>query len=134
MSVSRYLIASVCGGLLFGLLDGLINANPLAARLNAYLRPIARERIPVAAGILIDLAWGFAMAAIFLLLRSAFPGQSMLVKGLAFAALAWFFRVLMRAASDAVMLKVSAAATAYTVASGALEMGLIGLLLGLLLS
>ena len=123
MDVSRYLVAAAASGLLFAMLDGALNANPLAQRLLSYLKPVARERISAVAGLVIDLAWGFAMAAIFLLLRASLPGQSTILKGLSFAALAWFFRVLMRAASDAVMLKVPPAAVIYLLAAGALEMG-----------
>jgi hypothetical protein len=134
MNVSRYLVASVASGALLAVLDGVLNANPLAQRLLGYLKPVARERMPLAAGLAIDLAWGFAMAGLFVLLRAGLPGRLPVWKGLGFAALAWFFRVLMRAGSDAVMLKVPPAAVVYQVAAGALEMALIGILYGVLLS
>ncbi len=133
MNVSRYLIAAVSSGVLLAVLDGILSANPLAQRLLAYLKPIARERLSMAAGLAIDLAWGFAMAGIYLLLRESLPGPLPVWKGLSFGALAWFFRVLMRAASDAVMLKVSPSAVIYQIAAGAAEMALIGVLYGLLL-
>jgi hypothetical protein len=134
MTVMRYLLAAVASGILFAVLDGLLNANPAAQRLFAYLKPIARGRVSAGAGLLIDCAWGFAMAAIFVLLRPSLPGSSMLVKGLSFAGLAWFFRVLMRAASEAVMVKIPPRALLYSVVGGAVEMGLIGMLYGLMLA
>ena len=129
----RYLVAGLTSGLLFAVLDGLLNANPLGQRMLEYLKPIARERMAMAAGLAVDLAWGFAMAGIYLLLRPSLPGQLPVWKGLSFAALAWFFRVLMRAVSDAVMLKVPLASVLYQIAGGAVEMALLGVLYGLLL-
>jgi len=37
-----YIIVSVVGGILFGILDGAINANALAQRLYEVYKPIAR--------------------------------------------------------------------------------------------
>ncbi len=133
MDVSRYLVAAASSGALFAVLDGVLNANPLAQRLLGYLKPVARERISVAAGLAVDLAWGFAMSGVFVVLHGSLPGQLPVVKGLSFAILAWFFRVLMRAGTDVVMLKVPPAAVIYQIAAGALEMALIGILYGLLL-
>jgi hypothetical protein len=134
MTVARYLLASVASGILFAVLDGVLSANPAAQRLLSYLKPIARERVSAAAGLLIDCAWGFAMAAIFVLIRASLPGSTALVKGLSFGGIAWFFRVLMRAASDAIMVKIPTSAMLYSVVGGAVEMGLIGVLYGLMLA
>jgi hypothetical protein len=49
------------------LLDGLINANPLAASLYEVFKPIAKTSINFQAGIVIDLIYGFVMAGVFLL-------------------------------------------------------------------
>lgn len=133
MDAPRFVVAGVTSGLAMAVLDGLVNANPVGRRRLAYLAPIARKRLAAGAGIVIDLAWGFAMAAIYLLLRPSLPGAAGLVKGSSFAGLAWFFRVLMRAASDAVMLEVPPSSLLYQLASGAGEMAVVGLLLGLLL-
>ena len=46
----RYVIVSVVSGILFGVLDAATNANPLAQRLNAVYRPIARTSINAVAG------------------------------------------------------------------------------------
>jgi hypothetical protein len=50
-----YIIISVISGILFGLLDGVINANPLAQRLYKVYKPIAKTSINPIAGIVIDL-------------------------------------------------------------------------------
>ena len=41
----RYIIVSIVSGLLFGALDGLVNANPLAQRLYEVYKPIAKTSI-----------------------------------------------------------------------------------------
>ena len=96
----RYIVVSVASGVLFGVMDGLIHANPLARKLYAIYEPLARKSINIPAGFAIDLIYGFAMAGIFLLLYASLPGQSPLAKGLSFGLLAWFFRVAMQAASQ----------------------------------
>jgi len=129
----RYVIVSLGSGLLFGVLDALLNANPLAVRLFAVYKPIARSSISPLAGILIDLAYGFIMAAIFLLLYNSLPGSTGLLKGLSFGLLAWFFRVVMQAASTWIMLEVPGQTIGYSLVAGLIEMLLIGLLYGLTL-
>ena len=104
-----YLAVSIASGILFGILAGLINANPAAQRLYAVYKPIARPSMNLAAGIAIDLAYGFIMAAVFLLLYPGLPGETGLLKGLSFAALAWFFRGVMSAASTWMMFLMTAA-------------------------
>jgi hypothetical protein len=42
------------------------------------------------AGILMDLAYGFALAGLFVLLFDSLPGTGGLIKGLSFAAVLWF--------------------------------------------
>lgn len=129
----RYVIISIIGGVLFGAMDGLINANPLARRLLEVYRPIARSAINVPAGIVIDLAYGFLLAALFLLLYSVLPGQTGLVKGLSFALLVWFLRVVMHALSQWITLNLSWQTLAYLLLSGLLEMAVLGVLFGLAL-
>ena len=65
--MTRYLTVSLVSGILFGLLDGVINANPLAQQLYAVYTPLARTSINPVAGIGIDLVYGFVMAGVFLL-------------------------------------------------------------------
>src|SRR5512143_2152135 len=95
--MDKYIIFSIVSGVLFGVLDGLINANPLAVRLYEVYKPITRKSLNFIAGILIDLFYGFVMAGIFLLLYHSLPGEAGIIKGLSFAVMAWFFRVVMYA-------------------------------------
>lgn len=129
----NYIWVSLASGVLFGALDGAINANPLAQRLYEAYKPIARTSINPIAGILIDLAYGFIMAGLFLLLYKSLPGAAGWTKGLSFGLIAWFFRVLMSVASQWIMYRIPPAALAYTLFTGLGEMLLVGLFLGLTL-
>ena len=131
--MATYVVVSLASGVLFGILDGLINANPLAQRLYAVYKPIARTSLNPMAGIVIDLAYGFILAAIFMLLYPSLPGEAGLVKGLSFAVLAWFFRVVMSAASNWTMFTVPARTIAYSLLAGLGEMLVLGILYGLAL-
>jgi len=128
-----YIIVSLASGILFGVLDGVINANPLARKLLQVYSPIARKSINPVAGILIDLVYGFVLAAVFLLLYTSLPGASGLVKGLSFGLLAWFFRVVMQTASQWVMFNVPVKTLLYSLLTGLGEMLLLGVLYGLTL-
>lgn len=128
-----YIVVSVVSGILFGILDGVINANPLAQRLYEVYKPIARTSINPLAGIVIDLVYGFVLAGIFLLLYKSLPGETGLVKGVSFAFLVWFFRVVMSAASQWVMFNVPVTALLYSLVAGLGEMLLLGVLYGLTL-
>ncbi len=129
-----YIVVSVVGGVLFGVLDGLINVNPLALRLYQVYKPIARTTINPVAGMAIDLAYGFVMAGVFILLYASLPSDLGLVKGIVYAVLIWFFRVVMYVASQWMMFKVPASALLYTLATGLGEMGVLGILCGLTLT
>ncbi len=129
----RYTIVSIIGGILFGFLDVLINANPFAQRLFQVYKPIARTSMNPIQGILIDLAYGFAIAAVFLMLYQSLPGQSGLIKGISLAILMWFFRVVMYALSHWVMFNVSMDLILYLLVSGLIEMLLLGIFFGLTL-
>jgi hypothetical protein len=128
-----YIIVSIVSGILFGILDGVINANPLAQRLFQVYKPIARTSINPLAGIVIDLVYGFVMAGVFLLLYKSLPGGTGLVKGVSFACLVWFFRVVMYAASHWVMFNVPIEALLYSLVTGLGEMLILGVLYGLTL-
>jgi hypothetical protein len=128
-----YIIISVISGILFGLLDCVINANPLAQRLYEVYRPIAKTSINPLAGIAIDLVYGFVMAGAFLLLYKSLPGDTGLIKGVSFAFLVWFFRVVMYAASQWVMLNVPVETLLYSIVAGLGEMLILGVLYGLTL-
>ena len=73
------------------------------------------------------------MAAVFLLLYQSLPGETGFVKGVSFALLVWFFRVVMSAASQWVMFNVPGKALLYSLLAGLGEMLILGLLYGLTL-
>jgi hypothetical protein len=131
--MTTYIIISIASGILFGILDGLINANPVAQRLYSVYKPIARTSLNPMAGIVIDLAYGFIMAAVFLVLYKSLPGEAGIVKGLSFAILAWFFRVVMSAASTWMMFIVPVRTLAYNLFAGLAEMLVLGIIYGLTL-
>ena len=128
--MQRYIIVSIVSGLLFGLLDGIINANPVAMNLYSVFSPIARASINVPAGIVIDLAYGFILAGLFLLLSKSLPGETGLTKGISFALFVWFLRVVMPALSQWMMFTIPAAALIYMLATGFFEMLFLGILYG----
>jgi hypothetical protein len=129
----RFLIVSLGGGVLFGIMDGLINGNSLAQKLYATFDPVLRKTINVPAGIVIDLIYGFALAGIFLLLYQSLPGSCGWLKGITFGFIVFFFRVVMQVASQWMMFKISSQLLIYILASGLIEMLLLGLYFGLLL-
>lgn len=129
----RYLLISVVSGILFGVLDGIINANPFAQRLFEFYKPIARKSINPLPGIVIDLIYGFVMAGVFLLLYTSLPGELGLVKGVSFGVMVWFFRVVMYNASQWMMFPVSMKTVLYSLAAGLGEMLVLGVLYGLTL-
>ncbi len=132
--MTSYIILSIISGILFGILDGLINGNPYAARLFEFYKPIARTSVNVPAGVIIDLAYGFIMAGVFLLLYDSLPGETGLLKGLSFALLVWCFRVVMSALSQWIMFKMPGKALIYSLATGLAEMFVLGVLYGLTLN
>jgi hypothetical protein len=131
--MTRYLIISISGGILFGVLDALLNANPLAQKLYTVYEPIIRTNINPTLGILIDLAYGFILAGIFLLLFQSLPGESGLLKGLSYGLIIWFFRVVMYGATQYVMFNINPSLLFYIIVSGLLEMMILGAFFGLTL-
>ena len=131
--MARYILISIVSGILFGLLDGIINANPFARKLYEVFKPIARTSIKPLYGIVIDLAYGFILAGVFLLLYQSLPGEIGLIKGLSFALLVWFFRVVMNNASQWMMFNVPVKTILYSLAAGLIEMLILGILYGLTL-
>lgn len=131
--MTRYALVSVVSGILFGVLDGLINANPLAQKLYDVYKPIARTSINPVAGIAIDLVYGFVMAGVFLVLYHSLPGEAGIVKGISFALVVWFFRVVMYVATQWMMFDVPVPTLLYTLVAGLGEMLILGILYGLAL-
>jgi hypothetical protein len=128
-----YLIVSAVSGILFGILDAVINANPLARKLYAVYQPIAKTSANPLAGIAIDLIYGFTLAGVFLLLYNSLPGEVGWIKGISFAFLVWFFRVLMSVASQWMMFKIPGKTLLYSLVTGLGEMLILGVLYGLTL-
>jgi hypothetical protein len=129
----NFALVSLGAGILFGFMDGLINANPLAQKLNAVYAPIAKTGINVPAGIAIDLIYGFVIVGIFTLLHAALPGQSGLVKGLSLGLGMWFFRVVMGVATAWMTQQVPLGLLGYQLATGLAEMLILGAFVGILL-
>ncbi len=130
----NYIIVSIISGVLFGFLDGAINANPLAQKLYEVYKPLARKSLNMIAGFVIDLVYGFVLAGVFLLLYQSLPGQVGMVKGISLAILVWFFRVVMYAASQWVMYTIPIKTALYSIIAGLGEMLILGIFYGLLLS
>lgn len=129
----EYIVVSIVGGLLLCVMDALINANPLAQRLYEVHKPIARRTLNVPVGVVIDLVYGFVIAGLFLLLHTSLPGEAGLVKGVAFAFLMWFFRVVMSVASEHMTFDVPNSVLTYKLLAGLAEMLALGILYGLTL-
>ena len=128
-----YIIVSAISGILFGILDGLINANPISNKLYEVYKPISKTSINIVVGMIIDFAYGFILAALFLLVYPSMPGEVGLVKGVSFGLMVWFFRVVMSVASQWMMFKVPLKALVYTLLAGLGEMLILGILYGLAL-
>ena len=128
-----YLGVGIGSGLLFAVLDGAANANPLARRLYSVYGTLAKERVNVPVGFAIDIAYGLAMAALFKTLHGCLPGDIGALKGLCFAGIAWFFRVVMGVVSEWMTRKVTPLALLYTLGAGFIEMVILGVLYGLTL-
>jgi hypothetical protein len=128
--MTRYIIVSITSGILFGVMDGLINGNPVATRLFEVYKPIARQSLNMLAGIVIDLSYGFILAGMFLLLYPSLPGEAGFVKGVSFAVMVWFLRVVMNVASQWMMYKVPSKTLLYSLLTGLGEMLVLGTLYG----
>ena len=127
----RFIIISLISGFIFAVLDGLINANPLALKLMECYKPITKSSINVPAGLIIDIFYGFVMCGIFLLIYNSLPTESQVVKGIIYGLIIWFFRVLMSVFSTYMIQQVPAKTLLYILVTGLLEMVIIGLFYGL---
>ena len=128
----RILAVGMAAGLMFAVMDGLVNANPMALRLYAVYQPIARESVNAPLGLTFDFVSGIVMALLFVALTPALPG-GWSHAGIAFGLIAWFFRVAMGSASQAVMFRIPASTLLYALLTGLAEMIALGLLYGALL-
>jgi len=131
VSVTRCVAVSLLSGFLFAVMDGLIHANPLARRLLEVYRPIARTSVNAPAGVAIDLAYGFVLTGVFLVLFKSLPGETALVRGISFGVLVWMFRVAMGVAGEWMMLRVPFSLHLYRLLTGLGEMLVLGLVIAL---
>jgi hypothetical protein len=128
--MTRYIIVSIISGIVFGFLDGIINGNPIAQKLFQAYNPISKTSINISAGIIVDLIYGFIIAGLFLLLYNSLPGSTGLVKGISFAVIIWFFRVVMYAVTQWMTMNVPVVTLVYIVSTGLVEMLLLCILIG----
>ena len=131
--MKKILIVGGLGGILFAVLDGLINANPWAQKLFEVYKPIAKKSVNVPAGMVIDLVYGVVMAWIFVTLYPSLMGTTGWQKGICFGLIAWFFRVMMQVASQWMMYKVPIETLVYSLVTGLFEMLILGVFYGLTL-
>ena len=68
-----------------------------------------------------------------MLLYNSLPGESGIVKGISFALVVWFLRVVMSVASQWMMFKVPWKTSLYDLGSGLGEMLILGILYGITL-
>lgn len=129
----NYLGAGATAGILLSLMDGVINANPLARRLFQVYDPIARNSVNPVVGIGIDFAVGFALAAIFMIIYRGLPGKAAWLKGVSFGLLIWLLRFGWAAASDWIMFRIPNHTLLYSLIAGLGEMLVIGLVLSVAL-
>jgi hypothetical protein len=117
----RRIAVGLAAGVAFLVLDGLLNANPLAQRMYAAYRPVARPSVNAFAGSVIDVAYGPILVAMFVTLRPCLPGRSGVMKGLSFGGMVWFLRVAMRVAGEWVATTVPASTHVYTLVAGLVQ-------------
>jgi len=59
--MARFIIISLISGILFAVLDGLFNGNPLALKLMECYKPIAKPSVNIPVGIAIDIFYGLTI-------------------------------------------------------------------------
>ena len=131
--MTRFIIAAILTGILFGAMDGLINGNPYAVKLMECFSPIAKQTINVPIGLLIDLFYGFIISGIFIIIMPALPTESGIIKGLTYGLGMWFFRVLMSVISNWMMFEIPGKTLIYLLLTGFIEMIILGILNGLII-
>jgi hypothetical protein len=125
------IIVGFTSGILFAVMDGMIYANPIGQQVYEVFKPIARNEINPLPGSIIDLAYGFILVGIFLVLYQSLPGNNGLLKGISYAAILWFFRVVMYSATQWMMFNVGVDTIIYSLAAGLIEMMILGIFIGL---
>ena len=131
--MQRFIIAAISTGILFGIMDGLINGNPLAVRLMKCYKPIAKQNINIPVGLLIDLAYGFAISGIYFSIIPILPTDNLIINGIIFGIGIWFFRVLMGVISSWMMFTIPGKTLFYIAFTGLVEMIILGIINGLII-
>jgi len=129
----RGIIVGVVAGGAFLILDGVLNANPLAQQFYAPYHPIARPSVSAVAGSIIDLAYGVVLVFLFVTLRPSLPGQGILMKALSFGLIVWFLRVCMRVAGEWVVTTIPVQTHIYTLVAGLVQILIVAGIIALLL-
>jgi hypothetical protein len=134
MNVGRLVIAGLVASILFlvldaalGMLGGLIGARFFGL---PSTQPEGIESKMVA-GLVFELVNGFVLAVVYAILYTCLPGAGW-VRGLSFGVLVWALRVVMWAFSTYMMTDMSPITISITVATGLLEMLIIGVVVALL--
>ncbi len=129
--MTRFIIISLIGGILFAVLDGMINGNPLAQKLMECYKPVAKTSINIPVGITIDIFYGFVMCGIFLLIYNSLPTENPLIKGIVYGLIIWFFRVIMSVFTIYMTQQVPARTLIYILITGLVEVLILGMFYGL---
>lgn len=135
MSIMRYVMTSWIGGILFWIMDGIINGNPYAKKLYKAFRSSTDTKISIniTKSFFVYLVYGCAMVGIFSLLYKSLPGKTGISKGLSFGIMVWFFRGFMTIMSQWTLYTIPINSMAYWISTGIFEGLIIGTLFGLLL-
>ncbi len=123
-------LASLGAGVLFGVMDAALHANPLAQRLHADYAPIAKAEVNAVAGVAIDLVYGLVLVLVFRQIAPVLPGTGGVMAGLVFGLGVWFFRVVMSVATTWMTLRIRLALLVYQLSTGLAEMLVLGAFLG----
>jgi|GEM_PF-467382 len=128
----RILWVGVVVGVVFIILDALINANPLGIKALEFYTSIMRDGILMPVGIVSDLVSGFVITFFFALFYKSLPSSSGIVKGIIFGLILGYLRVVMNVAAHFTMFKMPLGSMFYALGSGIVEMVVLGFLAGLL--
>lgn len=128
--MTKFIIISVVSGLILGVIDFLFSNEDLSEGLSGFFRQFSESAREAAACIGINLALGFGMTGIFLLMKKSLPGF-VIVMGFALAV--WFFRVMMFFIRQWMTFKASANDLAYVFIAGVSQMITLGILYDLTL-
>ncbi|PIV54515.1 hypothetical protein COY52_11335 [Candidatus Desantisbacteria bacterium CG_4_10_14_0_8_um_filter_48_22] len=90
--MARFILVSMASGVILGVIDYICNTGSFTEDLKGFSGQLLLSAGKAASGLGINLALGFAMTGIFILLRKSFDG---VIIAMGFALTVWFFRVTM---------------------------------------